>query len=300
MAHPALGEPWEYPNGNGYGNDGNVEMGYTNGYVYNNEHGLQDGGKKQGGGGGGCGKGKCWGGGGPWGGGNGGSRPTVTVDDCQCTDTITGDAIPGETVTEIDTITSTISECTATTTDLMTVTEDGPTITEIITTPGPTVTDTVIIGGSTITEPGSTETETVTDTITDVETTTYTHNQIITETETATETQILEVTTTITSPDCFETDGGGTLDYGTCSDPTIKWAYGLDGRNHYSFTTNNQNDFPFGSDTSIGSVTGLVCNRLRSPCNAPQATIDRCTEAANAANRLSGQEAADVWNAMMT
>ncbi|KAJ5263565.1 hypothetical protein N7478_011170 [Penicillium angulare] len=104
----------------------------------------------------------------------------------------------------------------------------------------------------------------------------------------------------MTSTDCSETGGGGTLDYGTCSDPTIKWAYGLDGRNSYSFTTNNQNDFPFGSDTSIGSVTGLVCNRLRSPCNAPEATIDRCTEATNAANGLSGQEAAEVWNAMIT
>ncbi|KAJ5553768.1 hypothetical protein N7494_003146 [Penicillium frequentans] len=330
MAHPAPGESWEYPNWNGYGNDGDVEIGSTVGYLYNNNHGLQGGSKQQAGGRGGqggCGKGVCCGRGGSWGGGNGGSCPTVTVNGCttdptstvtvtiddggfgsatitetrsQCTDTITEDAIPGETITKTDTLTSTISECTATTTDLVTVIEDGPTITETITTPGPTVTDTVIVIGSTITEPGSTETETVTDTVIDIETTTYTHNQIITETKTATETQTLEVTITMTSTYCSETGGGDTLDYGTCLDPTIKWAYGLDGRNHYSFTTNNQIDFPFGSDTSISSVTGLVCNRLRSPCNAPQATIDRCTEAANAANRLSGQEAADVWNEMMT
>jgi hypothetical protein len=113
---------------------------------------------------------------------------TITETVSQCTDTITKDAIPSKTVPKTDTLTSIISECTATTTDLMTVTEDGPTITETIITPRPTMTDTVTIGGLTITEPGLTETETVTDTVTDIETTTYTHNQIITETEIAIET----------------------------------------------------------------------------------------------------------------
>jgi hypothetical protein len=218
---------------------------------------------------------------------------TVTV-------TIGDGGFGSATVTETATLFSTTSDCTATTTDLTTVTEDGSTITETTTATGPTVTDTITEGASTVTEPGSTKTETVTDTVTNTETTTYTHNQFTTQTETTTETQTLEVTTTVTASDCSETGGGNSLDYGTCSDPSIKWADGLDGRTGYSFTTNNQEDFPFGSDTSIGSVTGLVCNRLQSPCNAPQATLDRCAEAANAANGLSGQEAADVWNEMMT
>ncbi|KAJ5129133.1 uncharacterized protein N7515_005172 [Penicillium bovifimosum] len=285
VAHPALDKPWEYPNGEGYGNVGNVEIGNGDGYAHSNEH--ESGGKNHWGDGGRGACGKKGNGGRPWDNCDVGSSSTRTVSDCT-------------TVTMTETLISTTSDCTATTTDLTTVTVNGPTITETTTTAGPTVTDTITEGASTVTEPGSTKTETVTDTITSVETTTYTRYQVATETETLTETQTLEVTTTVTASDCSETGGSNSLDYGRCSDPSIKWAYGLDGRNHYSFTTNNQIDFPFGSDTSIRSVTGLVCNRLRSPCNAPQATLDRCAEAANAANRLSGQEAADVWNAMMT
>ncbi|KAJ5668881.1 hypothetical protein N7462_009951 [Penicillium macrosclerotiorum] len=89
-------------------------------------------------------------------------------------------------------------------------------------------------------------------------------------------------------------------DYGICSDPTILYEYGLDDRTDYSYTTRNQGDFLFGSDPSIFSPEDLICNRLRSPCNAPQETIDRCYEAESATRNLSGQEAADVWNAMMT
>lgn len=208
-----------------------------------------------------------------------------------------------ETDTETDTLTSTISACTATTTDYTTITADGSTITQTVTTPGPTETETSTVtqAAETVTLPGSTETETETETDTITETSTLTNNQIITSTATETETQTLEVTKTVTSDDCGETgtDGGG-LDYGQCTDPTIKWEYGLDGRTEYSYTTNNQDDFPFGSSPTIGSPEDLVCNRLRSPCNAPQETIDRCYEAEDATANLTGQEAADVWNDMMT
>jgi hypothetical protein len=125
--------------------------------------------------------------------------------------------------------------------------------------------------------------------------------QVITSTETVTRTDTLEVTTTVTSDDCSNTDGGGgNIDYGTCSDPYILYEYGLDGRTEYAYTTRNQADFPFGSSPTIGSVANLICNRLRSPCNAPQSTIDLCYEAEDAVANLSGQEAADMWNAMMT
>lgn len=78
------------------------------------------------------------------------------------------------------------------------------------------------------------------------------------------------------------------------------WEYGLDGRNEYSYTTHNKADFPYGSSPSIDGPAGLICNRLRSPCNAPQETIDRCSEAQRAVASLTGKEAADVWNFMMT
>ncbi|KAJ5575303.1 hypothetical protein N7450_009202 [Penicillium hetheringtonii] len=231
---------------------------------------------------------------------------TDTISRCTATTTTNGLAPNTVTETETDTLTSTISSCTATTTDYETVTADASTITQTVTTPGPTKTETSTVteAAETVTLPGSTETETETETATDTitQTTTLTHNQIITSTATQTETETLEVTKTVTSDDCGETGGGdgGGLDYGTCTDPTIKWEYGLDGRTEYSYTTNNQKDFPFGSSPTIGSPEDLICNRLRSPCNAPQETIDKCYEAEEATANLTGQEAADVWNELMT
>lgn len=161
-----------------------------------------------------------------------------------------------DTVTVRNTLISSITDCTATTSDITTVTVDGPTTTEVITTAGPTVTSTVTTGGETVTEPGSTETETITETSTSIDTTTITNMQVITSTETITHTDTLEVTKTVTSDDCSETGGGGgnTIDYGICSDPYILYEYGLDGRTDYFYTNRNQADFPFGSSPTIGSV----------------------------------------------
>ena len=173
-------------------------------------------------------------------------------------------------------------------------------MTTTVTTPGPVSTTTEFVGTSTVTEPGVTEYETVTDTITHTETSTVTNNQVVTSTVTSTDTQTLQVTTTVTADDCSNTGTSDGLDYGSCSDPTINWLYGLDGRTEYSYTTNNQDDFPFGSSPTIDSPADLICNRLRSPCNAPQATIDQCYAAESAVASLSGQEAADTWNDLMT
>ncbi|KXG54061.1 uncharacterized protein PGRI_072050 [Penicillium griseofulvum] len=233
---------------------------------------------------------------------NGSATVTQTISACTSTvTTTTGNNGGGSTVTKTDTLISTISRCTATTTALTTVTTNGPTVT--VTTNGPVSTTTETIGAITVTDPGVTETQTVTQTITD--TTTFTENQVVTEfsTVTTTNTFTLEVTTTVTSDDCNNTGNpnpSGSLDYGTCSDPTIKWEYGLDGRTEWAFTTNNQKDFPFGSSPTVGAPTDLICNRLRSPCNAPQATIDQCYAAERAVANLTGEEAVNVWNSMMT
>ena len=131
---------------------------------------------------------------------------------------------------------------------------------------------------------------------------TITHIQIVTQTVTRTKTDTLEVTKTVTADDCSSTgdNGGSDIDYGICLDPTIKYEYDLDGRNEYTYTTNNQDDFPFGSSQTIGSVDDLICNHLRSPCNAPQSTIHLCYASENAVSSLTGQEAADKWNELMT
>ncbi|CEL08527.1 hypothetical protein ASPCAL11676 [Aspergillus calidoustus] len=192
----------------------------------------------------------------------------------------------------------TLTDCTASTTDYVTLTDDGLTVTA----PGPTttVTTTLTTGAETVTDPGLIETVTSSSTVTDV--LTVTDHEIETTTVTSTATMTLHFTSTVTSGDgCEVTDPsmppGG---YGSCGDPTIVWVYGLDGRTDYSFTTTNQDDFPFGSSPTIDPVTALICNRLRSPCNAPDEVVDRCWEAAAIANQFEGQEAADVWNELMT
>ncbi|KAJ5194102.1 hypothetical protein N7491_001438 [Penicillium cf. griseofulvum] len=235
---------------------------------------------------------------------NGSATVTQTISTCTSTVTTGNNNGGGSTITKTDTLISTISRCTATTTALTTVTTNGPTVTSTVTTNGPVSTTTETIGATTVTDPGVTETQTVTQTITSTDTTTFTDNQIVTEfsTVTTTNTVTLEVTTTVTSNDCSNTGNPhpGNLDYGTCSDPTIRWEYGLDGRTEWAYTTNNQADFPFGSSPNIDAPADLICNRLRSPCNAPQATLDQCYAAENAVRNLTGQEAADVWNSMMT
>ncbi|KAL3457439.1 hypothetical protein BJX64DRAFT_293118 [Aspergillus heterothallicus] len=183
----------------------------------------------------------------------------------------------------------TLTDCTASTTDYVTLTDDGLTVT------------TVTTGAETVTEPGLVETVTSSSTVTDVST--VTDHEIETTTVTSTATMSLHLTSTVTigGGGCEVTDPsmppGG---YGSCGDPTVVWLYGLDGRIDYSFTTTNQDDFPFGSSPSIDPVTALTCNRLRSPCNAPDEVVDRCWEAAAIANQFEGQEVADVWNELMT
>lgn len=196
------------------------------------------------------------------------------------------------------TLIETISSCTSSTTDYVTITANGVVTTTTVTVPT-TTTSTVTTGGTTVTVPASTSTVTSTQTATTTDTKTVTNNEIVTTTATTTSTFTLEFTTTITADNCAATDPG-VPSYGSCSDPTIRYEYGLDGRTDYSYTTNNQADFPFGSSPNIDPVDGLVCNRLRSPCNAPEETVQRCLEAAEIVSQLSGQEAADVWNQLMT
>lgn len=196
------------------------------------------------------------------------------------------------------TMIETISRCTATTTDYETVTANGVISDSTVTVPT-TVTSTVTTGGASVTVAGDTTTITSTQTSTSTDTITITNNQIETSTVTTTDTMTLEFTTTVSAGGCAITDPASPND-GTCGDTTIVWEYGLDGRTDYSFTTTNQADFPFGSSPTIDPVAQLICNRLRSPCNAPEETVQRCLETAEIASQFSGQEAADVWNDLMS
>ncbi|KAE8138810.1 hypothetical protein BDV38DRAFT_281742 [Aspergillus pseudotamarii] len=175
--------------------------------------------------------------------------------------------------------------------------------------PGPTTTIPGPTNTVTITTNGPTETSTITEAFTSTVTDAITSNQVVTDTKTITITvtdaetpTATKATATATSSPTNGADGGDGPDYGTCSDPTIRWADGLDGRTEYSWITNNQDDFPHKSSTTINTLMVFVCNQLRSPCNAPQAVVDRCYSAAGqVSNRgLKGEKASDLWNSLMT
>ncbi|KAJ4387799.1 hypothetical protein N0V93_008401 [Gnomoniopsis smithogilvyi] len=90
------------------------------------------------------------------------------------------------------------------------------------------------------------------------------------------------------------------LDLGSCSDASIVFGDGIDGRNTAAFVPANQQDFNHGSALNIGVVAGFICQRLDSPCNAPSDTQASCAQASAAAVAVTqDQAAADAWNAIM-
>ncbi|KAL8993742.1 MAG: hypothetical protein Q9169_006124 [Polycauliona sp. 2 TL-2023] len=87
------------------------------------------------------------------------------------------------------------------------------------------------------------------------------------------------------------------LDLGDCTDPTIKFAEGLDGRKEASFIANNQAEFPHGSAQKIGIISDFVCQKLNDKCKAGADAVAACNQGAEAAASLEGQDAADAFNA---
>jgi hypothetical protein len=145
-----------------------------------------------------------------------------------------------------------------------------------------------------------------TETITETETQTVTLNQTITTTSTTTSTSTTSITTTEScsatstadpNPDPTPEPEPNPGVYGTCTDPTIN--YVLNSNGQYIYTTNNQDDFPFGESPTIQSPAALICNRLESPCNAPPETVAACRATIDEVSGLEGPAAADAWNAAL-
>ncbi|KZT37971.1 hypothetical protein SISSUDRAFT_1062355 [Sistotremastrum suecicum HHB10207 ss-3] len=85
------------------------------------------------------------------------------------------------------------------------------------------------------------------------------------------------------------------LDFGSCSNPTIKFAAGLDGRNTEAFAPVNSASFNHGSALNIGVISSFICvtyDRI--------AAVSACTAGEQAASGLTGQAAADAFNAAVT
>jgi len=89
------------------------------------------------------------------------------------------------------------------------------------------------------------------------------------------------------------------LDFGSCSNPAIEFAAGLDGRNEDSFEAVNQADFNHGSALNIGVIANFICGQLQSSCKASAATVSACDSATTAAEALTGQAAADAFNSAL-
>ena len=90
------------------------------------------------------------------------------------------------------------------------------------------------------------------------------------------------------------------LNLGSCSNPTILFEAGLDGRNTDAFIAANQKDFNHGSALNIAVIAGFICQRLGSPCDADAAAKSLCSSASAAAVATSqNQAAADVFNSII-
>ncbi|KAH8596121.1 hypothetical protein B0O99DRAFT_707271 [Bisporella sp. PMI_857] len=87
-----------------------------------------------------------------------------------------------------------------------------------------------------------------------------------------------------------------TLDFGSCSDPSIIFEEGLDGRDQAAFIANDQSEFNHGSALNIGVIASFICGQLESKCKADAATVSACKEGQTAAANFSGQASADAFN----
>lgn len=84
---------------------------------------------------------------------------------------------------------------------------------------------------------------------------------------------------------------------GSCSNPTIEFGAGFDGRTEDSFQPVHETDFNHGSADDIGVITSFICQQLADKCKGSQAALKVCAKASKAAARQSGKAAAGAFNA---
>ncbi|KAK3367871.1 hypothetical protein B0H63DRAFT_404650 [Podospora didyma] len=90
------------------------------------------------------------------------------------------------------------------------------------------------------------------------------------------------------------------VDLGSCSDATIVFKAGLDGRSQSAFIASNQKDFNHGSALNIAVIAGFICQRLESSCKAGADAVAACASAAAAAKAATqDQSAADAFNVII-
>ncbi|CAE7208431.1 unnamed protein product [Rhizoctonia solani] len=88
-----------------------------------------------------------------------------------------------------------------------------------------------------------------------------------------------------------------TPNFGTCTNPTMEFGVGFDGRTEASFQPANKADFNHGSALNPAIITTAICDTLVNSCNANKPAIDNCAAAKASITGLTGQEVADAFNA---
>ncbi|KAH7341280.1 hypothetical protein B0J17DRAFT_610233 [Rhizoctonia solani] len=92
----------------------------------------------------------------------------------------------------------------------------------------------------------------------------------------------------------------GDINLGSCSDPTIKFGAGIEGRTETSFIPNNLQEFNHGSAQNSAIITQFICDTFVNSCKADQAAVDACKQAKDAAAAAGAKKgaAADAFNAV--
>ncbi|KAI1462134.1 hypothetical protein F4805DRAFT_194896 [Annulohypoxylon moriforme] len=88
-------------------------------------------------------------------------------------------------------------------------------------------------------------------------------------------------------------------DTGDCGSPAISFGKQEDRPDEDAFAPVDTQDFNHGSALKPAVITDFICSQLGSKCGAGDATVQACNEGAEAANSLSGQAAADAFNAAL-
>ncbi|CEL60334.1 hypothetical protein RSOLAG1IB_09552 [Rhizoctonia solani AG-1 IB] len=88
-----------------------------------------------------------------------------------------------------------------------------------------------------------------------------------------------------------------TPSFGTCTNPTMEFGVGFDGRTEASFQPANKADFNHGSALNPAIIATAICDTFVNSCNANKPAIDNCAAAKTAITGLTGQAVADAFNA---
>lgn len=115
----------------------------------------------------------------------------------------------------------------------------------------------------------------------------------------ATATDAAATSTDAATPTATAAPVSGNIDLGSCTDPTIRFGAGIEGRKETSFIPNNTKEFAHGSAQNSAIITQFICDTFVNSCKANQAAKDTCTQAKAAAAAAGAKKgaAADAFNA---